>query len=43
MTVTDIKDVVTKIAAQYRVISIDLFGSYANDESTEKSDIDLLV
>ncbi len=43
MTVTDIKDIVTKIAAQYPVISIDLFGSYANNEATEDSDVDLLV
>ncbi|HYE10153.1 MAG TPA: nucleotidyltransferase domain-containing protein [Patescibacteria group bacterium] len=43
MTVTNIKDVVGKVASAYPVISIDLFGSYANGEATENSDVDLLV
>ncbi|MDD2510682.1 MAG: nucleotidyltransferase domain-containing protein [Syntrophomonas sp.] len=43
MTITDIKNAVNQVAPAYPVFSIDLFGSYANDENTEKSDIDFLV
>ena len=43
MMLTYIKDVVGQIAPAYPVISIDLFGSYANDEATIDSDVDLLV
>jgi predicted nucleotidyltransferase len=43
MTVLNIKDAVSQVAPAYPVISIDLFGSYANGEATEYSDIDLLV
>lgn len=43
MTIADIRDVVAQIAAAYPVISIDLFGSYANGENKEDSDVDLLV
>jgi predicted nucleotidyltransferase len=43
MTITKIKDVVQQVAPIYPVMSIDLFGSYANDEATEDSDVDLLV
>ncbi len=43
MTITDIKKVVSQVAPAYPVLSIDLFGSYANDEATDDSDIDLLV
>lgn len=43
MTITDIRDVVAQVAPAYPVTSIDLFGSYANGESTEGSDVDLLV
>ena len=43
MTITNIKDVVGQIAPSYPVISIDLFGSYANEKATNDSDIDLLV
>ena len=43
MTVTNIKDIVGQVAPAYPVISIDLFGSYANEEATEDSDVDLMV
>ncbi len=43
MTITDIRDAVAQVATAYPVTSIDLFGSYANGESTEGSDVDLLV
>lgn len=43
MTIIDIKDAVIQSAPAYPVISIDLFGSFASGESTENSDVDLLV
>lgn len=43
MTITEIKAVVDQIAPSYPVLSIDLFGSYARNENTESSDVDLLV
>ena len=43
MTITDIKNVVIQVAPSYPVLSIDLFGSFANGGSTEDSDVDLLV
>lgn len=43
MTITDIKNVVVQVAPLYPVLSIDLFGSFANGESTQDSDVDLLV
>jgi predicted nucleotidyltransferase len=43
MTITKIKDAVGRVASSYPVISVDLFGSYANGEAREDSDIDLLV
>lgn len=43
MTITSIKEIVEEIAPNYPVLSIELFGSYANEENTEDSDIDLLV
>lgn len=43
MTITDIKEVVSQVAVAYPVLCIDLFGSYANDEATDDSDVDLLV
>ncbi|HHY06394.1 MAG TPA: nucleotidyltransferase [Clostridia bacterium] len=42
-TITKIRDVIGQVAPAYPVISIDLFGSYANDEATEDSDVDLFV
>lgn len=43
VTIADIKDAVVQIAPSYPVISIDLFGSFANGKNVENSDIDLLV
>ena len=43
MTITDIKNAVVQVARSYPVLSIDLFGSFANGENTECSDVDLLV
>lgn len=43
MTITDIKEAVTQFAPLYPVLSVELFGSYANNEDTENSDVDLLV
>ena len=43
MMITEIRKVVSQIAPNYPVYSIDLFGSYASGENTEQSDIDLLV
>lgn len=43
MNITDIKEVVGQVASEYPVLSIDLFGSYANEEATNDSDVDLLV
>lgn len=43
MTITDIKDAVVQVAPAYPVLSIDLFGSFANGKNTEESDVDLLV
>ncbi|MCD5407160.1 MAG: nucleotidyltransferase domain-containing protein [Desulfotomaculum sp.] len=43
MTITDIKAAVLQVAPGYPVASIDLFGSYASEENTEQSDVDLLV
>lgn len=46
MTKHDIKKIVSGNLGnlkQYKVLAISLFGSYANDEQTENSDIDFLV
>ena len=43
MTIADIKNAVLQVAPSYPVLSIDLFGSFANRENTEDSDVDLLV
>ena len=42
-TVTDIRKIVSPIAARYGVNRMTLFGSYARGESTASSDVDLLV
>jgi predicted nucleotidyltransferase len=42
-TIAKIKDIVSQIAPSYPIISVDLFGSYATNEATETSDVDLLV
>jgi uncharacterized protein len=43
LTLPEITEVVTHIAPSYPVISIDLFGSYAENVENDLSDIDLLV
>lgn len=43
MTISDIRDAVMQVAPAYPVLSVELFGSYATGENTEKSDVDLLV
>ena len=43
MEIANIRDAVSQVAPFYPVISIDLFGSYANDGAKDKSDVDLLV
>ena len=43
LKVADIKSSVEKVAREYDIKKVSLFGSYANGNSTEESDIDLLV
>ena len=43
MTIADIQNAVVQIAPLYPVLCIELFGSFANGENTEESDVDLLV
>lgn len=40
---TEIYDKIVTFLKDYGVINISVFGSYANDEENEKSDIDLIV
>ena len=42
LTKTEIAKIITPIAQQFNVKKICLFGSYATQEATENSDIDLL-
>ncbi|AAB98108.1 TPA: nucleotidyltransferase family protein [Methanocaldococcus jannaschii] len=46
-TISEIKDILRKhkkiLKEKYKVKSIAIFGSYARNEQTEKSDIDILV
>lgn len=42
-TLDEIKKMLTKVASEYDVKKIYLFGSYARGEATEKSDIDLYI
>jgi len=43
MTITDIKNAVVQVAPAHPILSIDLFGSFANGDNTDESDVDLLV
>lgn len=43
MDIISIKQSIEKIAKKYPVLSIDLFGSYANGNETADSDLDLIV
>ncbi len=38
-----IKELITPIAKKYKLRSVYIFGSYARDEATEDSDIDILI
>lgn len=42
-TVKEIQDRITPIAVKYELKAVYLFGSYARNEATDSSDIDLLV
>jgi len=42
-TIDEIKSAVSRHAPKYHIKSVKLFGSYANGNATEHSDIDLLV
>lgn len=43
LDIAEIASGVQEVAADYPVERIELFGSYAQDRATEKSDVDLLV
>ena len=43
LTIEEIQSRITPIARQYRLKAVYLFGSYARNEATEESDVDLLI
>ena len=43
LTLDTIRRAVIPLAEKYDVVRVDLFGSYANGNATEKSDADFLV
>lgn len=43
LTLEEIKSRIEPIARQYRLNAVYLFGSYARNEATEESDVDLLI
>ena len=43
LTMDRIKQAVSPLAEKYDIRKVDLFGSYANGNATEKSDVDFLV
>jgi len=43
LTIHEIKSAVEKVAPEYPVKQVQLFGSYADGHATEKSDVDILV
>ena len=43
MSITDITYIVKPLADKYNIQQVYLFGSYAREEATEDSDIDILV
>ena len=43
MTQQEIKNVILDHLKSYQPVNVGIFGSYARGESTEKSDIDILV
>ncbi len=42
-TVDEIKSCITPVARKYQLKAVYLFGSYARNEATEDSDVDLLI
>ena len=42
-TIEEIKQKITPIAVKYKIPTVYIFGSYARNEATENSDIDILV
>ena len=43
LTIRELKSTIAKIATEYELERVILFGSYANGKQNRKSDIDLLV
>ena len=43
LTINQISEAAKTAAAEYPILRIDLFGSYADGTNTENSDVDLLV
>ncbi len=43
MTQQEIKNIILNHLKGYQPVSVGIFGSYAREENTEKSDIDILV
>jgi len=43
LKIEDIRNIVEKVAKEFDLVKVILFGSYANGSATKESDIDLLV
>ena len=43
LTISRIKQIVTKVGKKYGIKSAYLFGSYAKNTATEESDVDLII
>jgi len=43
LSLSQIKDAVAEVAINYPIKSVQLFGSYANGQQNENSDVDVLV
>lgn len=43
LTLDDIRERVSPVAARYGLRAVYVFGSYARNEATEESDVDLLI
>ena len=43
LSISEIKHAVATLAEKYDIAKVDLFGSYASGNATEKSDVDFLV
>lgn len=42
-TVNELKEKIAPVAAKYKLNKVYLFGSYAREEATENSDVDILI